>query len=151
MRAGQRGLAADSSCGYSAAKGVERDRQRPPAFSQTCCVSTGVPRARDRAGLVAGWANLRSRMLGLPYGDQGLLVPRHTYQAAGGFPDQPLMEDVALVRALPKVTVLNTRAFTSAERYERAGWIRRGARNLWTLLRYFLGADPQALAQTYRR
>ncbi|WP_170346483.1 TIGR04283 family arsenosugar biosynthesis glycosyltransferase [Ruegeria atlantica] len=100
---------------------------------------------------VAGWANLRSRLLGLPYGDQGLLVPRHAYQSAGGFPDQPLMEDVALVRALPKVTVLNTRAFTSAERYERAGWIRRGARNLWTLLRYFLGADPQVLAQAYRR
>ncbi|NOC81862.1 TIGR04283 family arsenosugar biosynthesis glycosyltransferase [Ruegeria sp. HKCCD6428] len=100
---------------------------------------------------VAGWANLRSRLLGLPYGDQGLLVPRHAYQTAGGFPDQPLMEDVALVRALPKITVLNTRASTSAERYERAGWIRRGARNLWTLLRYFLGADPQVLAQAYRR
>ncbi|MEM9637743.1 MAG: glycosyltransferase, partial [Pseudomonadota bacterium] len=44
--------------------------------------------------LVAGWANLRSRF-GLPYGDQGLLLPRALYADAGGYPDQPLMEDVA--------------------------------------------------------
>ncbi|WP_083445146.1 TIGR04283 family arsenosugar biosynthesis glycosyltransferase [Ruegeria sp. 6PALISEP08] len=100
---------------------------------------------------VSGWANLRSRVFGLPYGDQGLLVLRDVYQAAGGYPDQPLMEDVELVRCLPRMTLLEIRAFTSAERYERAGWLRRGTRNLWTLLRYFLGADPQVLAQAYRR
>ena len=100
---------------------------------------------------VAGWANLRSRAFGLPYGDQGLLVPRHTYLAAGGYPDQPLMEDVALVRALPSITQLNARAVTSADRYDKAGWVRRGARNLWTLTRYFLGADPERLARAYRR
>ena len=42
--------------------------------------------------LVAGWANLRSRLLGLPYGDQGLLISRADYDAIGGFPDIPLME-----------------------------------------------------------
>ncbi|WP_170417610.1 TIGR04283 family arsenosugar biosynthesis glycosyltransferase [Ruegeria atlantica] len=100
---------------------------------------------------VAGWANLRSRLFGLPYGDQGLLVPRVMYQKAGGFPDQPLMEDVALARSLPRIALLPSRAFTSADRYERTGWMRRGARNLWTLSRYFLGADPERLAQDYRR
>ncbi|WP_209596929.1 TIGR04283 family arsenosugar biosynthesis glycosyltransferase [Ruegeria sp. HKCCSP351] len=100
---------------------------------------------------VAGWANLRSSLFGLPYGDQGLLVPRDVYLAAGGYPDQPLMEDVALVRALPRIEILGSRAFTSAERYEQAGWFRRGARNLWTLLRYFLGVDPRVLARGYRR
>ncbi|MEX0327345.1 MAG: TIGR04283 family arsenosugar biosynthesis glycosyltransferase [Ruegeria sp.] len=100
---------------------------------------------------VAGWANLRSRLLGLPYGDQGLLVQRLDYVKAGGFPDQPLMEDVALVRALPRVSVLRVDAVTSAERYVRQGWVRRGARNLWTLARYYLGADPERLARAYRR
>ncbi|MFY2824662.1 TIGR04283 family arsenosugar biosynthesis glycosyltransferase [Ruegeria sp. MALMAid1280] len=100
---------------------------------------------------VAGWANLRSRVFGLPYGDQGLLVPRRMYEKAGGYSDQPLMEDVALVRALPRVTLLNARAVTSADRYARVGWLRRGTRNLWTLTRYFLGADPEQLAQAYRR
>lgn len=100
---------------------------------------------------VAGWANLRSRVFGLPYGDQGLLVPRDTYLSAGGYKDQPLMEDVALVRALPQMTLLKAQATTSAERYQRSGWVRRGARNLWTLARYFLGADAERLAQAYRR
>nr|WP_321252199.1 TIGR04283 family arsenosugar biosynthesis glycosyltransferase [uncultured Ruegeria sp.] len=100
---------------------------------------------------VAGWANVRSRLFGLPYGDQGLLVPRKTYLAAGGYKDQPLMEDVALVGALPRVRILPVRAVTSAERYERLGWLRRGGRNLWLVFRYFLGADPEQLAQQYRR
>lgn len=120
---------------------------------------TGRPaafRLKFRAGgvgpfWVAGWANLRSRLFGLPYGDQGLLVRRSDYLSAGGFPDQPLMEDVALIRALPRAGILPADAITSAERYTRQGWLRRGARNLWTLTRYFLGADPEKLAQAYRR
>lgn len=110
---------------------------------------------RDRGfwpGWVAGWANLRSALLSLPYGDQGLLMTRSAYDRAGGYPDQPLMEDVALVRALPRpLRILQVRAFTSARRYREAGWLRRGARNLWTLTRYLCGADPVALARDYRR
>lgn len=100
---------------------------------------------------VAGWANLRSQVFNLPYGDQGLLVRRADYEGAGGYPDQPLMEDVALVRALPPLVGLSVKATTSADRYQRAGWVRRGARNLWTLLRYFAGVSPEKLAQAYRR
>ncbi len=100
---------------------------------------------------VADWANFRSRYLRLPYGDQGLLVRRVDYDAAGGYPEQPLMEDVAIIRLLPRVILLKTRVFTSPDRYVRSGWIRRGARNLWTLTRYFLGADPEKLAKAYRR
>ncbi|WP_424984454.1 TIGR04283 family arsenosugar biosynthesis glycosyltransferase [Microbulbifer sp. S227A] len=101
---------------------------------------------------VAGWANLRSRLFGLPYGDQGLLLLRTVHDRVGGYPDQPLMEDVALVRALPRPLVaLPVGALTSAERYREAGWLRRGARNLWTLARYFAGADPETLAAAYRR
>jgi len=105
--------------------------------------------------LVAGWANMRARQLHLPYGDQGLLVSRDDYLRAGGFADQPLMEDVALVRALRRCGVplraLQADAVTSAERYLRAGWVRRGARNLWTLARYLAGASPERLVEGYRR
>ncbi|MFD3190256.1 TIGR04283 family arsenosugar biosynthesis glycosyltransferase [Sedimentitalea sp. HM32M-2] len=101
---------------------------------------------------VAGWANLRARLFGLPFGDQGLLLRRDVYERAGGYPDQPLMEDVALVQALDSApVVLSARAFTSAEKYRRTGWLRRGLRNLWTLARYFAGVDPQRLAASYRR
>ena len=105
--------------------------------------------------LVAGWANLRSQLFSLPYGDQGVLMRRTDYDAAGGYPDQPLMEDVALARALRRsgcaITRLNARATTCAERYLRDGWIRRGARNLWTMFRYMIGTDPERLAASYRR
>jgi len=100
--------------------------------------------------LVAGWANLRARLFGLPYGDQGLLIPRALYDRAGGFADQPLMEDVAMARALRgQLARIDARIATGAERYLRDGWLRRGARNLGTLLRYLLGADPKTLLRRY--
>ncbi|MEO1110058.1 MAG: TIGR04283 family arsenosugar biosynthesis glycosyltransferase [Pseudomonadota bacterium] len=119
--------------------------QSPAAFRLSFRTKGLAPR------WVAGWANLRSGLFSLPYGDQGLLVPRDVYLRAGGYKDQPLMEDVALARALPRITLLQACAVTSAERYERSGWLRRGSRNLWTLTRYLLGADPEHLAQMYRR
>ena len=98
---------------------------------------------------VAGWANLRSR-LGLPYGDQGLLVPRALLDAVGGYEDVPLMEDVSLARRLRgRMRALPATARTSAARYEAEGWGRRGARNLLTLARYLGGADPERLARRY--
>ncbi len=102
--------------------------------------------------LVAGWANLRAGWFGLPYGDQGLLLRRSEYLRAGEYPDQPLMEDVALVRALNRrPRALSARAITGAGRYVRDGWVRRGVRNLWILGRYFAGTDPEVLARAYRR
>ncbi len=110
-------------------------------------------RAEGRAArLVAGWANLRARAFGLPYGDQGLLVPRALYDSVGGYPDIPLMEDVAIVRALSgQLSPLEATAWTSAERFLRQGWLRRGGRNLLTLTRYLMGADPERLARDYAR
>ncbi len=107
----------------------------------------------DRGGvMVARWANWRSRLFGLPYGDQGLLVPRTVYEDLGGFPDQPLMEDVAMARALRgRLAPIGHAAVTSGEKYRRQGWVRRGTRNLWTLARYFAGTDAEVLAGSYRR
>lgn len=103
------------------------------------------------ARVVAAWANMRS-LAGLPYGDQGLLVHRDLYDDVGGFPDQPLMEDVAIARRLRgRMQGLDAVAVTSAQKYRRQGWVRRGGRNLWTLLRYFAGTSPDILAQAYRR
>lgn len=99
--------------------------------------------------IVAGWANVRSRM-GLPYGDQGLLIGRELYSRVGGYQDIPLMEDVAMVRALKgKLTRLAGYALTDAEKYLRDGWFWRGGRNMRLLLRYLMGADPAALAKPY--
>lgn len=104
-----------------------------------------------QARFVAGWANLRSRAFNLPYGDQALLISRELYDQACGFDDIPLMEDVALVRRLPRITLLPGYITTGAERYEIQGWFTRGRRNLWLLLRYFCGAQPEELSQNYQR
>ena len=96
--------------------------------------------------LVAGWANLRSRVFGLPYGDQGLLISRSEYDAVGGYLDIPLMEDVAMARALGRrMEEMPLRVRTSATRYARDGWMRRGGRNLMLLLRYLCGTQPEKL------
>lgn len=103
------------------------------------------------ASIVAGWANLRSRA-GLPYGDQGLLIHRGLYDEVGGYPDQPLMEDVAIARALRgRLRKLDAVAVTSAAKYRAQGWLRRGGHNLWTLIRYGVGVSPEQLARSYRK
>lgn len=140
---------------------VHADTQLEPGWSKAVSHhlqhGEGAPayfRLRFRAkgimpSLVAGWANLRSGMFGLPYGDQALLIRRCDYDNAGGYPDQPLMEDVALARALNGLVALPAYALTSAKRYQQQGWMRRGVGNLWLLLRYFLGAGPDVLARSY--
>ncbi|EAP77735.1 TIGR04283 family arsenosugar biosynthesis glycosyltransferase [Roseovarius nubinhibens] len=129
--------------GWSAAVAAAMAAGRPGYFKLRFDAPGLAPR------LVAGWANLRARLFGLPYGDQGLLISRRAYEAAGGYPDIPLMEDVALVRKLPRLTRIEAEALTGAEKYLRDGWLRRGAGNLWRLTRYLLGADPNRLARKY--
>ncbi|NOX74175.1 MAG: glycosyltransferase [Alphaproteobacteria bacterium] len=108
-------------------------------------------RAKGRpARIVAGWANLRTRVFGLPYGDQGLLISRALYDQIGGFQDIPLMEDVAIARKLKRrLVMLDGVALTNADKYIQGGWFRQGARNFWTLLRYFAGVSPENLAKRY--
>ena len=98
-------------------------------------------------------ANARTRLLRLPYGDQGLIVARAAYEAAGGYPDLPLMEDVAFIRALRRVTpirLLDVGIMVSARRWRRDGVVWRTARN-WALLVAFLAGVPAAwMAARYR-
>ncbi len=93
----------------------------------------------------------RVALLGLPYGDQGLLVSRRLYEAVGGYGAMPLMEDVDLLRRIGRrrLAVLAEDAFTSGERWRRDGWLRRSARNLACLALYRLGMAPERLARLY--
>ncbi|MEM0978400.1 MAG: TIGR04283 family arsenosugar biosynthesis glycosyltransferase [Pseudomonadota bacterium] len=101
---------------------------------------------------VAGWANFRTRLFRLPYGDQGLLIPKQLYSRVGGYAEIPLMEDVNLAKKLGRcVRLMPARVTTSAEKYVRDGWFRRGAKNLWLVIRYRLGANPEKLARAYNR
>ena len=105
------------------------------------------PRAR-RVERLAAW---RSRRLGLPYGDQGLLIARALYEYLGGFKPLPLMEDVDLVRRIGRKNLvpLDADSVTSAAHYERDGWTMRPLRNLSCLTLYFAGVPPAAIAHLY--
>ena len=103
-----------------------------------------------QARLIERGVALRTR-LGLPYGDQGLLISRAVYDRIGGYRPLPLMEDVDLVRRLPRrPRLLDADAVTSADRWRREGWIRRSARNLVCLGLYGAGMPPEKIVRLYR-
>ncbi len=91
----------------------------------------------------------RCRWLGLPYGDQGLLIHRGLLGRVGGVPAEPVMEDVALVRRLgrDRVRAIGAEAVTSAEKFRRDGYLRRGARNIGLLTLWSVGVPPRLLAR----
>lgn len=93
----------------------------------------------------------RVKLFALPYGDQGLLVPRSLYDEAGGYRPLPLMEDVDLVWRIGRrrLRLLGAEAWTSAERWRRDGWLRRSARNLLCLSLYRAGLPADRIARFY--
>lgn len=105
------------------------------------------PRARRLERLV-DW---RSRVLGLPYGDQGLLIHRDLLRSVGGMRPLPLMEDVDLVRRLGRhrLVPLAADAVTSAQKWETQGYLRRSARNLLCLSLWFAGVPPEKIQRIY--
>lgn len=95
----------------------------------------------------------RSRWGRLPYGDQGLVLTRASYERSGGFAPLPLMEDVALVRrlrALGDVRILPECVHVSPRRWERDGVLRRMLRNWLLVTAYLAGVPPERLARAYR-
>ena len=96
-------------------------------------------------------ANWRARHFGLPYGDQGLLLPRALYEAVGGYRDMPLMEDVDLVRRIGRrrLVELDAGIVTSARRYRQDGYWRRPLRNLACLSLFLVGMAPERIMGLY--
>ncbi len=96
--------------------------------------------------------NTRSRLTGICTGDQGMFVTRKLFDAAGGFPEITLMEDIALSRTLKshsRPLCLRQQLITSSRRWENHG-ILRTIVLMWKLrLLYFFGADPARLAERY--
>ena len=94
----------------------------------------------------------RSRVLGLPYGDQALLISAAFYDALGGFKPLALMEDVEMVRRIGRrrLAMLDVEALTSAARFQKSGYLRRSARNLGCLMLYFVGVPIPLIARIYR-
>ncbi len=136
-----------------AAEWVERVQDHIAMHPDKAAVFTLAFRSdAPEARWLAARANRRTRWLALPYGDQGLLIPRALFDAVGAFAEVDLMEDVIMARRLGRrrLRLLSAEARTSAAKYERDGWRRRAYANAWRLLRFLMGARPDILARTYR-
>ena len=103
--------------------------------------------------VVARMINWRSRVTGIATGDQAIFVARPTFAAVGGFPDLPLMEDIAISKRLKRISrpfCIATPVITSGRRWERNGVVRT-ILLMWRLrLAYYFGAEPARLARRYR-
>ena len=108
-----------------------------------------APQARRLERMVA-W---RCRWLGLPYGDQGLLISRDFLAELGGYRPILIMEDVDLARRIGRgrLVALDPPFVTSAARWREQGWWRRSARNLACLALWFAGLPPSRIARLYAR
>jgi rSAM/selenodomain-associated transferase 2 len=142
-------LHADTRLGPGWREAVDRHIAEHPRAA--ACFTFRLDDPSWQARLLERGVALRARRLGLPYGDQALLISRALYQEIGGFQPLPMMEDVELVRRIGRrrLRVLDVSATTSAERWRRDGWWRRSARNLTCLALYGLGVSPDRIARLY--
>lgn len=103
--------------------------------------------------VVAMLMNQRSRLSGIATGDQGIFVTRDAFDAVGGFPVQPLMEDIEMSRRLKRLgkpACLRTKVVTSGRRWEQRG-VWRTILLMWRLRwKYWRGESIANLVETYR-
>jgi rSAM/selenodomain-associated transferase 2 len=164
-----RGRAAQMNAGAHAARGdillfLHADTLLPPGADEALRLALEQGRAQwgrfdvsiagaDALLPVVAWLmNARSRVSGIATGDQAIFVRRGAFEQVGGFPDIPLMEDVALSKRLKRLSppaCLRERVVTSGRRWERRGALRT-ILLMWRLrMAYALGADPHRLARRY--
>jgi len=101
---------------------------------------------------IAGWANLRSRWLKLPFGDQGIFCRRDAYERAGGFRDLAVCDDLDFVRRLGRCgrfVILPEKTTTSPRRYTERGALAQVLVNWKVQLGYFMGVAPETLERWY--
>lgn len=140
---------------------LHADTLPPPDFTDIIAryLSSGVAAGAFRfalrepvvlQGMIEGLTRLRGEMLGLPYGDQGLFLRRALFQATGGFPDWPILEDVEMIKRLRRfgqLVITRETAATSARRWRQGGVLRTWARHQLILAGHSLGVSPQWLAK----
>lgn len=114
----------------------------------------------DGTGLPVTWLRfivwLRGWAWRLPYGDQGLLIPRDMYEALGGYDiSKTLFEDVDIVDRIKKefgrkaLRKLPMALLTDISDHQRQGVWTRGWRNYQLLRAYRRGAPMDELVQNY--
>ncbi|MBL8825522.1 MAG: TIGR04283 family arsenosugar biosynthesis glycosyltransferase [Planctomycetaceae bacterium] len=108
----------------------------------------------SRAMRCVEWgANMRSRWLDLPFGDQAYFVSQEVFRQVGGFHEMPILEDVEFIRRLRyygRIVIASATVVTSARRWQRLGVVKTTWRNVMILSAYFAGVSPFRLARWYQ-
>lgn len=115
--------------------------------------SLSIDSAKISHKIIAAAANIRSRVTGIHYGDQGIFVRRSVFEGIGGFRDIPIMEDVDLMRRLKKVgrlVMLKDKVATSARRWDKEGAFYTTIRNWLLITLYYIGVAPRRLYSLYK-
>lgn len=169
-----RGRARQMNAGAAAARGdrlwfLHADCQAPPDAPARILEALGDPRTsmgafrfavdspRHAYRVLELGIRVRSELLGVPYGDQGLFLRRADFERLGGFPEVSAMEDLYLVREMRRqgrVRTLPVPLVTSARRWESQGLLATGLHNWWLVVSDWLGlrgCPPGWPAATGRR
>lgn len=98
------------------------------------------------------WVGMRCLWLGLPYGDQGLLVSKALYDEIGGYKPMPLFEDFEIIRRLggARLRVIWGKLITDCHKYRRDGYRKRTFRNLGLIIKYHKGMSVEELMSAYK-
>ncbi|HUM17872.1 MAG TPA: TIGR04283 family arsenosugar biosynthesis glycosyltransferase [Candidatus Nitrosotalea sp.] len=143
-------LHADTTLPEGAVTAIERALAEPAVVGGRFDVR--FDRARPVLRMVAWFMNARSRWSGICTGDQAIFVRRADFEAVGGYPDIPLMEDIELSRRLKRrgrLRALRLRVTTSARKWEREGPVRTIGL-MWALrFLHFWGVAPARLHRWY--
>lgn len=101
--------------------------------------------------LLEYWVRFRCFAFALPYGDQGLFISKDLYDDIGGYKDMPLMEDVDIIKRIGRARLIvgSDEVITSAEKYNKYGYLLRMIWNGFCLLLYKLGVDPATIKKVY--
>lgn len=135
-------------------RALELIRETLGGGTQAGSFSLGYEEATPALRWIAWWANLRSRLFTLPFGDQGLFCRREAYERSGGFRDLPVCDDVDLVLRLKRLgpfIVRREKMLTSPRRYREQGALRQVLTNWKVLAGYFAGVPPEKLERWYNR
>ena len=143
-------LHADTRLPDGAARAIERTLAEPGVVGGRFDVRFDNERPLFR--VIAWFMNTRSRASGICTGDQAIFVRRADFEAAGGYPDIPLMEDIELSRRLKRrgrLRALRLCVTTSARKWEREGPLRTIGL-MWALrFLHFCGVAPTRLHRWY--